>query len=154
VLPVELVRVQEEVHKIVTKYATKRKSKAFTLVELMIICVIVAILATIALVVYNGLPEKARSADAYAGLSTIVSAENAYLVEHESYADQANIGSLDIDIPVSSNFDFVISSNDTDSGYASAKGKGNATKSYGMCLKTAKKISCTSLGADCNPSCP
>lgn len=127
----------------------------FTLIELIIVAVILTVLASVALVRYSNVMEKARSAEAYSVLSDIVSAENGYFVENNAYT--STITQLDRyeAVPQSSNFDFEVSSTDANSGYASAKGKGSAQHSYGMCLKSAKKnASACAAGSACDPGCP
>lgn len=134
------------------------KSFAFTLVELVIVLIIIGILASLALVQYNNVVEKARSAEAFSTLAVIVSAENRYLLENDSYtATIANLDAFDA-TPISANFtSFSIGSTDTSLGYAQAARKCPAAgcgsrKSYGICLKSGKQGTCS--GDTCNPGCP
>ena len=129
------------------------KDKAFTLIELIITITIISILAVIALVRYSSISEKARSAEAYSALAQIVSAENVYQLENNGYTAIAN---LDIEDPTNSsqNFTFDVTSIDSNSGYASARGINNSQHSYGMCLKNGKK-NATACGVNsaCDPRC-
>ncbi len=126
--------------------------KGFTLIELTLVVIIMGIIASVAVIKYGPVTEKARSAEAYSVLARIASAENVYRLEYSSYT--ANIDNLDIDNPSSSDFNFEVTSTDLSSGYASAKGKNNAKNSYGMCLKSGKKKACNVVNSTCNPGCP
>lgn len=117
------------------------------------VTVLIITLGGIAMVRYGNAVEKARSAEAYAALATIVSAENAYQINNSTNSYTANLSELDADIPASSNFTFMIGSAGSNAGFACAIRNGQAQKSYSMCLKNAKKgvssdTSCTT------PGCP
>ncbi|MDD5135896.1 MAG: prepilin-type N-terminal cleavage/methylation domain-containing protein [Candidatus Omnitrophica bacterium] len=60
--------------------------KAFTLIELIIVIVIVSILASIAAPIMMGTQNKAIKAEAYAALGAIRSAERLYFIEYGEYA--------------------------------------------------------------------
>jgi prepilin-type N-terminal cleavage/methylation domain-containing protein len=132
----------------------EKKLHAFTLVELIITVVIIGILASVSIVKYGPVSEKARSAEAYSVLARIASAENVYRLEYNVYTSTMN--NLDIDAPVSNNFTYEVTSTNLESGYASAKGiSGRANNSYGMCLKSGKKNTTPCLvNSTCNPRCP
>lgn len=77
--------------------------RGFTLIELMIAVVIVAILAAIALPAYTDHIRKARRADAQSLLSDIVAKQQQFLLDRRAYAvsitDAAAAGGLSITIP-------------------------------------------------------
>jgi len=133
-----------------------KRSLAFSLLELTIVIVIIGILASIGLVQYSKIVEKARSAEAYFMLAQIVTAEKRYYLENDnSYT--ATLTDLDIfqSNPTSSNFTFSIGSTVPSSGYAQAaricSGGCGSRKSYGMCLSSGEQAECS---ADtCNPGC-
>ena len=71
----------------------KNKS-AFTLIELLIVVIIVAVLAGVGVPLLRGNVDRARASEADAGLGTIRTALRAYLAEHNTYATATmnNIG--------------------------------------------------------------
>jgi len=80
------------------KWQTLRKrSKGFTLIELMIVVAIIAILAAIAIPQYKKFQLKAKTAEAKTNLGAIRTAEEAYAAEEDVYVLAANypaIGSV------------------------------------------------------------
>lgn len=61
------------------------KSRGFTIVELLIVIVIIAILAAITIVAYNGITNRAKSSKAQATASNIVKKLEAYNAEIGNY---------------------------------------------------------------------
>jgi len=72
------------------KWQTLRKrSKGFTLIELMIVVAIIAILAAIAIPQYKKFQLKAKTAEAKTNLGAIRTCEEAYAAEHDLYIGAA-----------------------------------------------------------------
>lgn len=122
----------------------------------MITVVIIGILATAAIVKYGPVTEKGYSAEAYSALAQIVSAENSYRADYNTYT--TSLGNLDLGDGAtavtadtfSQNFRYTISSTVL-SAYARAdnvKSGSKATKDYYMCLNGGKK------SVNVAPSCP
>lgn len=65
-----------------------RRSSGFTLIELMIAVAIVAILAAVALPVYNDAIRKSRRTDAFTALSSVQQAQERWRANNASYSDQ------------------------------------------------------------------
>lgn len=63
----------------------RNKKSGFTLVELMVVAVIVAILAAVAIPLMTGNKERAAATEGQAGCSTIQTAQRVYRAEHGSY---------------------------------------------------------------------
>lgn len=118
--------------------------RAFTLVELIIIVVIIGILSTLAIVKYKDVTEKAYSAEAFSMLGQIASAENVYKVENNAYTNA--LGSLDLDSTTSTNFTYSV---DTGVGYAKAIHGSKPKNDYYMCLNGGGQFTGTAPG-----SCP
>ena len=59
-----------------------KKSKGFTLVELVIVIAIVIILSVISVPIYRGYIDKSKMSEGYALLGAILSAQKAYYSEH------------------------------------------------------------------------
>jgi len=70
------------------KWQTLRKrSKGFTLIELMIVVAIIAILAAIAIPQYKKFQLKSKTAEAKTNIGAIVTAEEAFASEYDWYVD-------------------------------------------------------------------
>lgn len=65
--------------------ALRKKSKGFTLIELMIVVAIIAILAAIAIPQYKKFQLKAKTSEAKANLGAIRSCEESYAAENDEY---------------------------------------------------------------------
>ena len=63
----------------------RKKSKGFTLIELMIVVAIIAILAAIAIPQYRKFQLKAKTAEAKTNIGAIRTCEEAYAAEHDQY---------------------------------------------------------------------
>jgi prepilin-type N-terminal cleavage/methylation domain-containing protein len=66
-----------------------RNQRGFTLVELMIVVTIVGVLATVAIPMYQEVPERSKSTEAVTALGLIRSAMRIYYVEHGTFANAA-----------------------------------------------------------------
>lgn len=64
---------------------TQRKYKGFTIVELLIVIVVIAILAAISIVAYNGVQERARFVAMRSDLSSLNKAIQLYYAKYGSY---------------------------------------------------------------------
>lgn len=80
------------------------KTKAFTLVELMIAVVILSILITLAIPTYMRMVERAKQREAVATLNTIYAAERVYRTERQIYV--SDWAALNLDNPDIGQTDF------------------------------------------------
>jgi prepilin-type N-terminal cleavage/methylation domain-containing protein len=64
-----------------------RNQKGFTMVELMIVVTIIGLLATIAMPMFQLVPERSKSTEAVTALGLIRSAMRVYYVEHGTFAN-------------------------------------------------------------------
>lgn len=125
--------------------------RAYSLLELMLVVVIIGILASVAAIRYAGAIEKGRAAEAYSVLSDITGAERVYFVENNGYtANIAGLHNFDA-VPSSDNFNFSVPSTGSSNGYAQAarKSSSGGRLSYGMCLSSGKRGSCDADDASC-----
>lgn len=67
-------------------------NKGFTLIELMIVVAIIGILAAIAIPNFMAYQCKAKQSEAKSNLGNILTMEEAYFAEHDTYSSLANIG--------------------------------------------------------------
>lgn len=70
---------------------SSNKSKGFTLVELLIVIVVIAILAAISIVAYNGVTQKARDDERVATARNIVNAAASYNSEENKWPTHATL---------------------------------------------------------------
>jgi prepilin-type N-terminal cleavage/methylation domain-containing protein len=68
-----------------------RDQDGFTLIELLIVIVILGILATVVVFAVRGITDQGTESSAAADESTLVTAEEAYLAVHGSYAPEPNL---------------------------------------------------------------
>jgi prepilin-type N-terminal cleavage/methylation domain-containing protein len=61
------------------------RSRGFTIVELLIVIVVIAILAAISIVAYNGIQERGRNAKTASATKQYITALNLYAVDNSSY---------------------------------------------------------------------
>jgi type IV pilus assembly protein PilE len=98
--------------------------RGFTLIELLVVVVIIATLAGIAILRYQGVVEQARAAKAWSTLSDIINAEKRYFLENNSYT--ATLTDLDI-----YGTDPSLTDDDFDYSFANPWAIANRTKSGG-----------------------
>jgi len=117
-----------------------KRSPAFTLIELVIVVAILFILVGAALVNYSSAIEKGRSAEAYAVLSDIASAESGYYAENSVYTTTwSDLDRYDSE-PSSRNFSFSTALNNVNSGYVQAVAT-VGTINYYMCITGGNRSS-------------
>jgi len=73
----------------------KNRSKGFTIVELLIVIVVIAILATLVIVTFTGIQQKARDSQRQTDINALDSHIEAYYAQHGNYptVDQLNSSS-------------------------------------------------------------
>lgn len=74
--------------------------RGFTIVELLVVIVVIAILAAISVVAYTGIQERARDADRTSDINAIHKAIELYAADYGSYPKQGNVVGMDTDFPV------------------------------------------------------
>lgn len=74
-----------------------KKRSGFTLIELFIVVLVVAILAAIAIPIFSKNIEKSKTGEVIANLNLIRMAEKDYLIEHPAFT--TTIGSLSLEDP-------------------------------------------------------
>lgn len=93
----------------------KKNKAGFTLVELMVVAIIVAILAAVAIPLMSGNTKRAIATEGQAGIGTIKTAQQVYKAEHGGYY----IGNFTCDTPPTV---LTIKAGDLDGKYFNAAG--------------------------------
>lgn len=65
----------------------KKATSGFTIVELLIVIVVIAVIASISIVAYSGVQERARNVKTIAGAREYIKALRLYAVDHGGYPD-------------------------------------------------------------------
>jgi len=73
-----------------------RLTSGFTIVELLIVIVVIAILAAISIVAYKGIQERARASEASAGLTQAKTKLELYKVDESTYPTTGNLAHADV----------------------------------------------------------
>ena len=68
----------------------KSRSQGFTIVELLIVIVVIAILAAITIVAYNGVQQRARNSQVASTIQAYKKAMLQYAIEHQAYPTSGN----------------------------------------------------------------
>jgi len=84
--------------------------QAFTIIELLIVIVVIAILATISIVAYNGIQNRARASEASSALAQAKKKLELYKIDNGSYPSSGNLASAGI---TSTDVDYQYTSNGT-----------------------------------------
>ena len=109
----------------------RKSSSGFTIVELLIVVVVIAILAAISLVAYNGIQQRARDAQMLSDLTNAAKKFEIYAVDNGAYPNSATqLSTMQIRMsfsPVSSN---VLSCTNATTGYAVYARDALTTKQY------------------------
>jgi prepilin-type N-terminal cleavage/methylation domain-containing protein len=69
----------------------KNRSKGFTIVELLIVIVVIAILATLVIVTFTGIQQKARDSQRQTDINAVDSHLEAYYAQHGNYPTFAQL---------------------------------------------------------------
>lgn len=69
-----------------------KRNNGFTIVELLIVIVVIAILAAISIVAYNGMQQRARETAMKTDLSNAAKKIRIYQIDNSKYPNTANIG--------------------------------------------------------------
>jgi prepilin-type N-terminal cleavage/methylation domain-containing protein len=75
-----------------------RDQSGFTLVELLIVMVVIGILATVAIPMYQLVPERSKATEADAGLGAIRSAMRVYYGEHGTYVNPSFVDGAQVTV--------------------------------------------------------
>jgi len=105
--------------------SSQAKSRGFTIVELLIVIVVIAILAAISIVAYNGIQSRARDAQRTQDMASIMKAMELYYIDNGKY-------------PPSGGQDSPNSSADVPAGYGSSTAYGYSYATNNSWLKTLR----------------
>lgn len=86
----------ESIYYVTTMHKQHKVSAGFTIVELLIVIVVIAILATISIVAYRGIQDRARASEASAGLTQARKKLELYKVDNGTYPTTGNLAAADV----------------------------------------------------------
>jgi len=78
----------------------EQKRTGFTIVELLIVVVVIAILAAITIVSYNGITRNAQNSERVSDISAIQKALELHYVDNGNYPKQGPVVGMDTELPV------------------------------------------------------
>jgi len=83
----------------------KHKDTGFTIVELLIVIVVIAVLAAISIVAYNGIQQRGRDSQRKSDITAITKALELYYIDNGKYPNGGTLGSTTINSAWSSTSD-------------------------------------------------
>ncbi|MFA6378648.1 MAG: prepilin-type N-terminal cleavage/methylation domain-containing protein [Candidatus Omnitrophota bacterium] len=123
------------------------KNNGFTLLEIVIVIIIVAILAAVGIPKYTGAVEKARASEGTYILGTLLSAQERYFLENNVFA--SNVADLDVQIPSPKSFNAPTISAGCAAAATCASIKRN-TNAYTLSINRDGVVSCAASGIPAN----
>jgi prepilin-type N-terminal cleavage/methylation domain-containing protein len=124
---------------------TRKLEKGFTLIELVVVIVIIGILASVALPMFNNVVERSRTAEALANLKTILESQKRRAVEYNSFTTA--FASLDINVTNPAKYyTFTLITATYNGGNTNevlARAVRTATGSYTICITENGVFSCS-----------
>ncbi len=130
----------------------KNKSKGFTIVELLIVIVVIGILATLVIVTFTGIQQKARNSKRQTDINAVDSHVEAYYASTGNYPTYTQISTPSW---VSANMKGLDPSAlvDPKGGSTSIKDGDATTTQYGYKATEGTTTECTATGTDDDPAC-
>ena len=95
-----------------SKLKTLKNSRGFTIVELLIVIIVIAILATLVITAYNGVQAKARDVKRQGDANSVQKAAEAYNADNSGYPTttaqiEATTGTINLDSTIKTNLGIV-----------------------------------------------
>jgi len=125
-------------------------NRAFTLLEVLIVIVIIGALAALALPSYNTHIERVRASEAVQNLTAVLSAQKRFQLESPTSSYAAGMGSLDITVTGSNDFG---PPNATNAATVANITRNSTTTPYTLYIDPSGQITCTCVAATCGTIC-
>ncbi len=129
---------------------TKQNKSGFTLVELMVVAIIVAILAAVAIPLMSGNKKRAMATEAEAGIGTLITQARVYLAENDRYpatkADMKTVSSSDLDGQFFSYGDYTYTGSDSNTYSVAVVGTATSGRGDGLGKADGLEVSIDQTG--------
>lgn len=102
-----------------------KKANAFTIVELLIVIVVIAILAAISIVAYRGIQDRANSSSAQAAARQAATKIQIAFTENDEYPEVASLAALGINDSTSTTYQYDVDNNASPKTYCITASTGN-----------------------------
>jgi prepilin-type N-terminal cleavage/methylation domain-containing protein len=122
-------------------------NKAFTLMEMLVVVLIIGVMASVAIPSYSLHIERVRASEGVQSLTALLAAQKRYQLENSAYATA--LGTLDIDVAASANFAVPTVANNA-AAVASIQRANNANIPYVLSMSDTGTVACACAG--CTPA--
>jgi prepilin-type N-terminal cleavage/methylation domain-containing protein len=127
--------------------ARMKNNRAFTLMEMMIVVIIVGAITAVAVPSYSIHIERVRSAEGVQSLTALLAAQKRYQLENNAYATV--LANVDIDVAASNNFNVPTVANNA-AAVASIQRRNDPNIPYTLSISDVGVVACNCIG--CNPA--
>jgi prepilin-type N-terminal cleavage/methylation domain-containing protein len=123
-----------------------KNNRAFTLMEMLVVVLIIGVIASVAIPSYSLHIERVRSSEGVQSLTALLAAQKRYQLENSVYS--TTLANLDLDIAASTNFNAPTVANNA--GAVASIQRISGTIPYVLSISDTGTVACACAG--CNPA--